>query len=148
MGENLLLAVLPRKELAGESRPSMPIKRILCVDDDESIRDLLTTLLGLSDLEAVSTRDAQGALRMIEREQFSLYTIDGHMPGVSGLTLCQQIRAVDNDTPIVIFSGHGHQSDIDAGILAGANAYLVKPNTSELLATVKRLLKGARVASR
>lgn len=125
----------------------MPIKRILCVDDDESLRDLLTTLLGLSDLEAVSTPDVGSALRMMERERFSLYVIDGQMPGVSGLTLCQQIRAVDGDTPIVIFSGHGHRSDVDAGMLAGANAYHVKPDTNELVATVKRLLVGARGAT-
>lgn len=51
----------------------MPTKRILCVDGDESVRDLLTTLLGLSDLEAVSTPAVGAALRMMERERFSLY---------------------------------------------------------------------------
>ncbi|MGH9941744.1 MAG: hypothetical protein ACRD9R_05205, partial [Pyrinomonadaceae bacterium] len=50
---------------------------------------------------------------------------------------------IDNDTPIVIFSGAAYQSDIDAGMLAGANAYLVKPDTSGFIATVKRLLEGA-----
>ncbi len=126
----------------------MPTKRILCVEDDESTRELLTTLLGLSDLEAVSTPDVDAALRMMEGERFSLYILDGRMPGVSGLTLCEQIREIDRDTPIVIFSGHSHQSDIDAGMLAGANAYLVKPDSSDLVATVKRLLEGARHCKR
>ena len=126
----------------------MLTKRILCVDNEESIRELLTTLLGLSDLEAVSTPDVDAALRMMEGERFSLYILDGRMPGVSGLTLCEQIREIDKDTPIVIFSGHSHQSDIDAGMLAGANAYLVKPDSSELVATVKRLLEGARHCKR
>ncbi len=125
----------------------MPTKRILCVDDDESIRNLLTTMLGLSDLEAVSTPDVDGALRMMEREQFSLYVLDGQLPGVSGLALCQQIRAIDKDTPIVIFSGAAYQTDIDAGLLAGANAYVVKPDSSDLVATVKRLLEEARGAN-
>ena len=122
----------------------MLTKRILCVDDDESTRDFLTTLLGLSELEAVSTADVDGALRLMEREQFGLYTIDSQMPGVSGLTLCQHIRAIDKDTPILIFSGKAHPSDVEAGMRAGANAYLVKPNTSEFIATVKRLLRDAR----
>ncbi len=125
----------------------MPTKRILCVDDDESTRELLTTMLGLSDLEAVSTPDVDGALRMMEREQFSLYILDGELPGVSGLTLCEQIRATDKHTPIVIFSGHDGSSDIDAGMLQGANAYLVKPDISEIIPTVKRLLDAARNAA-
>ncbi len=125
----------------------MPAKPILCVDDDESIRNLLTTMLGLSDLEAVGVSDVNEALRLMEREQFSLYIIDGQMPGVSGLSLCKQIRVIDRDTPIVIFSGRAYQADIDAGMLAGANAYLIKPDSSELVATVKRLLEGARGAT-
>jgi len=122
----------------------MPTKRILCVDDDESIRDLLTAMLGLSDFEAVSVSDVDGALRMMKDERFSLYIIDGQMPDVSGLSLCEQIRDIDKDTPIIIFSAHGYQSDIDAGKLGGANAYLVKPDSSALVATVTRLLEGAR----
>ncbi|MFL6282087.1 MAG: response regulator [Pyrinomonadaceae bacterium] len=45
------------------------------------------------------------ALRLIESERFDLYVLDGELPGVSGLTLCQQIRAVDAHTPIIIISG-------------------------------------------
>ena len=125
----------------------MPAKPILCVDDDESIRNLLTTMLGLSDLEAVGVSDVNEALRLMEREQFSLYIIDGQMPGISGLSLCAQIRARDKDTRIVIFSGAAYQTDIDAGMLAGANAYVVKPDSSDLVATVKRLLEEARGAN-
>jgi len=125
----------------------MPTERILCVDDDESIRNLLTTMLGLSDLEAVGVSDVNEALRLMETEQFSLYVLDGQLPGVSGLALCQQIRAIDKDTPIVIFSGAAYQTDIDAGLLAGANAYVVKPDSSDLVATVKRLLEEARGAN-
>ena len=125
----------------------MPTKRILCVDDDESTCELLTTMLGLSDLEAVGVSDVNEALRLMETEQFSLYVLDGQLPGVSGLALCQQIRAIDKDTPIVIFSGAAYQTDIDAGLLAGANAYVVKPDSSDLVATVKRLLEEARGAN-
>lgn len=119
----------------------MPSKRILCVDGDESICDLLTTMLGFSDLEAISVPHVKEALELMKRERFSLYILDGQLIGASGLTMCEQIREIDQDTPIVIFSGHAHQSNIDAGILAGANAYLVKPDSSELVATVRRLLE-------
>lgn len=121
----------------------MPTKRILCVDDDQSTCELLTTMLAISDLEAVSVSDVGEALEMMKGEQFSLYIIDSQMSGASGLSLCKQIRQLDKDTPIIIFSGNAHQSDRDAGMLAGANAYLVKPDSSNLIATVKRLLAGA-----
>ncbi len=61
------------------------------------------------------------------------------MRGGKGLTLCKHIRARDAHTPIVIFSGHAFASEIEAGMLAGANAYLVKPDSSELIPTIRRL---------
>lgn len=122
-------------------------KRILCVDDDESTRELLTTMLGMSDLEAITAHDMNSALLLMEHEEFSLYTVDGQMLGESGLNLCRRIRAVDKNTPIVIFSGHGYKSDIEAGMLAGANAYIVKPDTAEFVATIKRLLAPAAGAA-
>ena len=122
--------------------------RILCVDDDDDTCFLLTTLLGRSGLEAVCVPDSTAALRLIAGEQFSLYVIDGQLPGVSGLTLCEQIRALDRQTPVIIFSGHGHVSDRAAGLHAGANAYIVKPSIEILIPTVKRLLNETHGAAR
>ena len=121
--------------------------RILCVDDDEDTRLLLEHLLGFSDLDAIAVKDTEAALLLIEMEQFSLYIIDGQLPGISGLGLCEEIRQFDKRTPIIIFSGHGYNSDRKAGVLAGANVYLVKPDTSEIVPTVRRLLKEAHAAS-
>lgn len=121
----------------------MPANRVLCVEDDEDTRDMLKTKLDLADFEAVVTSDMAAALRLMERERFSLYVLDGGMRNVNGLSLCQRIRASDARTPIVIFSGHGFKSDIEAGMLAGANAYIVKPDSSELIPTIMRLLEAA-----
>jgi DNA-binding response OmpR family regulator len=123
----------------------MQSNRILCVEDDEDTREMLTLKfkLGLSDFEAVIAPDVDAALRLIERERFSLYVLDGGLRGDSGLSLCERIRASDARTPIVIFSGHASASDIDAGMFAGANAYLVKPDSSELIPTIRRLLAAA-----
>lgn len=121
--------------------------RILCVDDDEDTRNLLQHLLEYSDLEAVAVQDTAAALRLIAQEQFSLYIIDGQMPGVSGLGLCQQIRLHDKKTPVIIFSGHGYPTDREAGMNAGANVYIVKPNISEVVPTIRRLLAEARAAN-
>lgn len=121
----------------------MPTNRILCIDDHEDTCELLTAMLGRSDLEAVSAPGVDEALRLMERERFSLYVVDGQMPGTSGLTLCEQIRTADAHTPIVIFSGQASESDKEAGMLAGANAYVVKPEVTKLVSTVKRLLSEA-----
>jgi DNA-binding response OmpR family regulator len=118
----------------------MPNKRVLCVEDDADTRDMLKARLGLSDFEVVVTSDMEAALRLMEREQFSLYVLDGGLRGIKGPSLCEQIRASDARTPILIFSGHAFASDIKAGMLAGANAYIVKPDSSELIPTMRRLL--------
>ena len=120
--------------------------RILCVDDDDDTRQLLEHLLEYSDLEAIAVQDTAAALRLITQEQFSLYIIDGQLPGVSGLGLCEQIRKYDQKTPVIIFSGHGFPVDKIAGLRAGANIYIVKPNISEIVPAVKRLLEEARAA--
>lgn len=115
-------------------------KRILCVDDDGDTRTLLEILLGRSDLETVCVGDVTAALRLMAAEQFRLYIIDGQLPGVSGLTMCEEIRRRDKLAPIVIFSAHARPADREAGMLAGANVYIVKPDTTQLVPTVRRLL--------
>ena len=102
--------------------------RILCIEDNEDTRELLTTMLGLSDLEAVAVPAAAEALRLMEGEQFSLYIIDGQLPDVGGLSFCEEIRRVDKTTPVVFFTGKALEADREAALLAGANAYVVKPD--------------------
>ena len=57
--------------------------------------------------------------------------------GRVGVGLCEEIRRRDKTTPIVIFSAHAHEADRRAGMLAGANVYLVKPDISQVVPTVK-----------
>jgi DNA-binding response OmpR family regulator len=121
----------------------MPTTRVLCVEDDQDTRDMLKFKLRLEDFEAAVAPDIQSAIRLMERERFSLYVLDGGFRRVRNLTLCEQIRATDAHTPIIIFSGHASASDVEAGLLAGANVYLVKPDSSELIPTIRRLLADA-----
>lgn len=121
--------------------------RILCVDDDRDTCDLLETLLNHSGLETICVGDVDAALRLMGAEQFRLYIIDGQLPGISGLSMCEEIRKRDKETPIVIFSGHAHMGDRDAGLRAGANVYITKPETSQIVPTVRRLLVEAAQAS-
>ncbi|HLL17048.1 MAG TPA: response regulator [Pyrinomonadaceae bacterium] len=122
-----------------------PSLRILCVEDDADICELLTTTLAFSSFEAVCVSEVGAAHALMEKEKFCLYILDGQLPGASGLTLCQEIRAADKVTPIVIFSGHGKTSDRAAGLRAGADVYILKPDMNEIVPTVKRLLKQEQV---
>jgi DNA-binding response OmpR family regulator len=118
--------------------PTSP--RILCIDDNEDTCFMLKTLLGRSDLEAVSVANTEEALRLIQKEKFSLYIVDFQLPAMSGLEFCKEIRKRDAETPILIYTGAAYESDREAGMLAGANAYLVKPDVDDIVPTIKRLL--------
>lgn len=125
----------------------MPLRglRILCVEDDPDTCELLTVTLGHHGFEAVCVPEVSAALSLMEKEEFRLYILDGQLPGVSGFSLCQEIRAADKNTPVVIFSGHVRESDREAGMLAGANAYIFKPDIREIVPAVRRLLQESRV---
>ena len=114
--------------------------KILCVDDDEDTRLVLETYLGNWHMEAVSVANATEALRLMAEERFSLFVIDGGLPGGNGTALCESIRKVDKKTPIVFFTGHGYPAERAAGLRAGANAYVVKPALGELIPTIQQLL--------
>ena len=118
-----------------------PTKRVLCVEDNKHIRKLLTIMLRRSDLNVIAVSNTGEALRLMEQEQFCLYILDTQLLGVSGFSICEDIRKLDQQTPIIIFSSNAYEADIDAGFLAGANAYLVKPEIDKIIPTVRRLLE-------
>jgi two-component system, OmpR family, phosphate regulon response regulator PhoB len=118
----------------------VPAKRILCVEDNEDTCFILETLLGRQDFEVVSAPDAEEALRRIEREKFDLYVVDTALPVMSGLDFCKEVRKADAKTPILIYSAAAFDADREEGMLAGANAYIAKPNVEEIVPTVRRLL--------
>ena len=112
--------------------------RVLCVDDDEDSRVMLTMLLRLAFIEAKAVGTAAQALSLIQAEHFDLYLLDGRLPGVDGFELCRRMRASDSHTPILFFSGAAYETDKKKGIEAGANDYVVKPNITELVRSIKQ----------
>jgi DNA-binding response OmpR family regulator len=115
-------------------------KRILCVEDNQDARGMLEMLLRTSNLEAVSAANHDEAVRAIEKEEFDLCIIDSVIPGVSGLNLCEEIRSKYPEAPIIIYSGRSAKEDREAGLRMGANAYVVKPEIDQLIATIRRFL--------
>jgi DNA-binding response OmpR family regulator len=121
--------------------------RILCVDDDEDSREMLTQLLKLALIEAKTVGTAVQALSSMQTERFDLYVIDAWLPKIDGFELCRRMRAIDRHTPILFFSGAAHTADRKKGLAAGANAYVVKPEIHSLIDTIAQFVGHAETAA-
>jgi DNA-binding response OmpR family regulator len=122
-------------------------KRILCVDDDEDTRNLMRVLLGTYGYEAVIAASVSDALESARSGGLALCILDHWLTESNGIDLCQQIRAFDSDTPIMFYSGAAYKADIQKGLEAGAQAYLVKPDFDHLKPTIDRLTEGVTKAT-
>lgn len=118
-------------------------KRILCVDDDEDTRDMMRVLLGTYGYEAVIAASVSDALESARSGGLALCILDHWLTESNGIELCQRIRAFDSDTPIMFYSGAAYKADIQKGLNAGAQAYLIKPDFDHLKPTIDRLIHGA-----
>ena len=102
-------------------------KKILCVEEQEDSRLMLTMLLERKGYEVVTATTPAEAWRLAQLHSFDLYILETRFPGGSGIELCQQIRAFDSQTPILFYSTAAYDKDITAGLAAGAQRYLIKP---------------------
>ena len=114
-------------------------KRILLVEDDPEVCDVLAFLLGREGYEvrpALSLREA-----MSLRERFDLYVIDRQLPDGDGLELCRAVKRQTSGARVVIYSGSALPEDHKAASAAGADAYVNKPHLAHLAKTVKDQLR-------
>lgn len=113
--------------------------RILHVEDDEDTRALVAFILKAEGWEVVSSDNAIAAIKLAAVGGFDLYLLDNKIAGENENALCVALRAADQHTPILVFSGAVFPSDIESAYAAGAQAYLEKPSTPEAL--VEAILK-------
>jgi len=117
--------------------------RILVVEDDDGIAELLTINLGREGMAVERCRDAESALRAIAREEPEAILLDLGLPGVDGLDLCRAVRRRSR-TPILIVTSRREEEDKVRGLELGADDYVTKPfGVRELVARVKALLRRA-----
>jgi DNA-binding response OmpR family regulator len=102
-------------------------KRILYIENHEDSRQMLAVMLGQAGYEVATTTSAGNGLSLARLERFDLYILDSRFSDGTGIDLCRQIRAFDPDTPIIFYSSAAYESDIKAGMAAGAQCYLIKP---------------------
>jgi DNA-binding response OmpR family regulator len=120
-------------------------EKILVVEDDASILRGLQLNLSVEGYLVRSAADGDTGLRMAQTEQPDLLIVDLTLPGLSGLDLIRQVRAADDDIPILIVSAKGQESDKVTGLALGADDYVVKPFAlRELLARIDAALRRRR----
>jgi len=116
--------------------------KILVVDDDARIRDLLRRYLSQEGFEVIVAEDSKALNRLMLRESADLIVLDLMMPGEDGLSICRRLRAANDRTPIIMLTAKGEDVDRIVGLEVGADDYLGKPfNPRELLARVHAVLR-------
>ncbi len=126
--------------------PNNSPPRVLCVDDDEDSREMLSVLLKYWQIETKGVGTAAHALSSIEAERFDLYLLDAWLPDLDGFELCRRLRNVDPDTPILFFSGAAYEADKKRGLEAGATAYVTKPDIDGLIGSITKFFSQPQYA--
>src|SRR5688572_7028623 len=116
--------------------------RILVVDDDQRLRDLLVRYLGGEGYEVKAVSDAAAMDKQLARERYDLVVLDLMLPGEDGLAVCRRLRAQETSPAIIMLTAKGDEVDRIVGLEMGADDYLPKPfNPRELLARINAVLR-------
>ncbi|WP_341916743.1 two-component system response regulator OmpR [Polaromonas sp. YR568] len=116
--------------------------KILILDDDARIRDLLRRYLTQEGFEVILAEDSKALNRIMMRDAVDLIVLDLMMPGEDGLSICRRLRAANDRTPIIMLTAKGEDVDRIVGLEVGADDYLAKPfNPRELLARIHAVLR-------
>ncbi|MGF1512899.1 MAG: response regulator transcription factor RpaB [Elainellaceae cyanobacterium] len=115
--------------------------KILVVDDEAAIRQILSTRLSMGGYDVVAAANGQEALQLFSQETLDLVVLDVMMPKIDGLTVCREIRKT-SDIPIIMLTALGEIADRIVGLEMGADDYISKPfSPKELEARIKAILR-------
>lgn len=119
----------------------MPNQKILIVDDDQNICELLRLYLAKEGYETLIAHDGEKALELFEQNKPNMVLLDVMMPKMDGWEVCRRIRAQAN-TPIIMLTAKGETFDKVLGLELGADDYVVKPfDSKEVVARIKAVLR-------
>lgn len=122
--------------------------KILVVDDDMYIRELVSTLLRNEDFDTREAVDGRDALQKLSEEKIDLCVLDIMMPNMDGFEFCQKARRYYEDIPILMLTAKGEISQKVKGFELGADDYLTKPfEAAELIVRIRALLKRYKINS-
>ena len=130
-----------------------PAARILVVDDEDVLRDMLGDALRLSGFEVLEAADGSKALTLLQKETVDLIVSDVNMPGMDGYEMLTHLRAQGNETPAIMLTARRERADVTKGLKLGADDYVTKPfGLEELIlrvnAVLRRTMGAASVSSK
>ena len=118
------------------------VRKLVVVDDDAKLRDLLNRYLTEQQFEVTLAADSASLNRLMQRESFDLIILDQMLPGEDGLSIIRRLRAANDRTPIIMLTAKGDDVDRILGLEMGADDYMQKPfNPRELVARVHAVLR-------
>lgn len=120
-------------------------EKVLIVDDDPMLAELVAYNLEGDGYEVIIAQDGQDGLRKFHSERPSLVILDITMPKMNGFEVCQRIREL-SDVPVIMLTAQGREEDVIHGLDLGADDYITKPfQVNELMARVRANLRRARM---
>jgi two-component system response regulator CpxR len=120
----------------------MTANRLLIIDDDVRLTEMLTEYLAGEGIELASASSGTMGLRDAQRNDYDLIILDVMLPGLSGFELLRQLRDAGSRTPVLMLTARGDDVDRIVGLEMGADDYLPKPfNPRELAARIKAILR-------
>jgi two-component system, OmpR family, phosphate regulon response regulator OmpR len=118
------------------------LDKIVIIDDDARIRDLLRRYLSQEGFDVLLAEDGRALDRILQRETIDLLVLDLMLPGEDGLSICRRLRAAGVKTPVIMLTAKVEDVDCITGLEIGADDYLGKPfNPRELLARIHAVLR-------
>lgn len=115
--------------------------RILLVDDEERIRDMIKEYTSLEDYDIDEASNGIEALELFKQHKYSLIILDVMMPKIDGYTVCREIRKTSN-VPVIMLTARGEEYDKLFGFELGVDDYIIKPfSPKELLARMKAIIR-------
>jgi len=128
----------------------MKSERILIVDDEAAIREMISIALDLAGFDTIEAEDAIAAHHKIVDERPSLILLDWMLPGMTGIELCRRIKRDEtlNEIPVIMLTARGDEDHKIQGLDSGADDYITKPfSTRELVSRIKAVLRRASALS-
>jgi len=123
-------------------RPTEPEARLLVVDDEPNIRELLSTSLKFAGFEVHTASNGQEALSQAERTRPDLLVLDVMMPDLDGFAVTRRLRERGRDTPVLFLTAKDEVSDRVAGLTVGGDDYVTKPfSLEEVVARIRAILR-------
>lgn len=132
---------LPTAPARGERETGNVRPRILVVDDESSIRDLLAKTLALAEYDVDTAADGRAAIERVRQQQYDLLIADLRMPGIDGLSVIREAKRYQVHLPVIIITGFSSESAAIEAVNLGVSGYLTKPfRVPQVLAAAAKAL--------